>query len=532
MSKPAAQRKSGLRRQIAQGLQLLQQGRLQAAAQLAERILQSFGDDAAALNFASEVRTVSGDTTGALDLIERAIATAPENLQLQLRKARLLLMLRRRAEARATLEMLAERVGDDAQALWAIGRQYHQANDPARAVGYLERARTRLGTPPQLLYDLASSQFFTGDFAAAEDTLDSMLAEAPASGAAHYLRATLRQQTAERNHLASLRDAIAHVITKPVDRAACLYALGKELEDLGEYQQSITALLEGAELMRSTLKYDPGAELANIGAISQTFTTDALAAASTGHGEPGAIFIVGMPRSGTTLVESILARHPGVGAAGELSDVGLVLAAASRELVIASPGLTQMQAATRVDFQAVGAEYMRGAREAAPGSPIFIDKLPVNYLYCGAIHRALPQARIIHLVRDPMDSCYAMLKTFFAQAYFFSYDLREIADYYAAYRALMRHWHGLLPGVILDVNYEDLVARPESEARRIVEWCGLDWRPGLLQSSAADTPVATASAAQVRQPIHTRSVHKWKHYAAWLAPLQARLTEKGVIAAG
>lgn len=302
---------------------------------------------------------------------------------------------------------------------------------------YLERAHAQLGKQPQLLYDLASSQFFAGDFAGAKTTLDSLLAEAPGSGAAHYLRATLRQQTAERNHVASLRDSLARAITKPVDRAACLYALVKELEDLGEHEQSIAALLEGTQLMRSTLKYNLGAELANIGALSQTFTADALAEASAGHDEQGTIFIVGMPRSGTTLVESILTRHPSVGAAGELSDFGLVLAAASREL----------------------------------------------------------------------------------------------ADYYAAYKALMRHWHEMLPGVILDVNYEDLVANPETEARRIVEWCGLDWRPGLEHPSATDKPSATASAAQVRQPIHTRSVHKWQHYATQLAPLRARLTEHGVIAA-
>lgn len=448
-----------------------------------------------------------------------------------LRKAGLLMARRRRAEARAMLEMLAERVGDDAQALWAIGRQYHQANEPASAVHYLERARAQLGSEPQLLYDLAFSQFFTGDFAGAETTLDAMLARTPGSGAAHYLRATLRQQTAERNHVASLRESLARAATKPLDRAACLYALAKELEDLGEYQQSISTLLEGARLMRSTLKYDLGAELANIGALSKSFTAEALAEASSGHSEPGAIFIVGMPRAGTTLVESILTRHPDVGAAGELPDFGLILAAASRELAESTPGLTLMRAATRVDFQAVGAEYMRGAREAAPGFPIFIDKLPVNYLYCGAIHKALPQARIIHLVRNPMDSCYAMLKTLFAQAYFFSYDLRELADYYSAYHALMRHWHELQPGVILDVNYEDLVANPESEARRIVQWCGLDWRPELLDSSVSDRPVVTASAAQVRQPIHTRSVDKWKHYAAQLKPLEARLIENGVIAA-
>lgn len=453
------------------------------------------------------------------------------SLDQQIAQARLLMSQRRRAEARATITKLSERVGDDAQLLWAIGKHYHQANDPASAVRYLERAHAQLGDQPQLLYDLASSQFFTGNFAGAETTLDSLLAKAPGSGAAHYLRATLRQQTAERNHVASLRDSLARAITKPVERAACLYALAKELEDLAEYQQSITALLEGARLMHSTLKYNLAAELANIGALSQTFTADALAAASAGHDEKGAIFIVGMPRSGTTLVESVLTRHPSVGAAGELSDFAQVLAAASSEFAQASPGLTQMQAATRIDFQAVGADYMRGAREAAPECPFIIDKMPVNYLYCGAIHKALPQARIIHLVRNPMDSCYAMFKTLFAQAYLFSYDLCELADYYAAYKALMRHWHELLPGVILDVNYEDLVANPETEARRIVEWCGLDWRPGQQHPSATDKPSATASAAQVRQPIHTRSVHKWQHYATQLAPLRARLTEHGVIAA-
>ena len=162
-------------------------------------------------------------------------------------------------------------------------------------------------------------------------------------------------------------------------------------------------------------------------------------------------------------------------------------------------------------------------------SPWMIDKLPFNFLYCGLIHRALPNAKIIHMTRDPMDTCYAVYKTLFGQAYPFSYDLDELAAYFLAYRRLMDHWHEVMPGQILNVAYEDVVADTESAARRLTEYCGLQWERECLEFHTSRAATTTASAAQVRQPVYSSSVQKWRHYEQQLAPLQARLLDAGLI---
>jgi len=164
----------------------------------------------------------------------------------------------------------------------------------------------------------------------------------------------------------------------------------------------------------------------------------------------------------------------------------------------------------------------------AGGNAWFIDKMPANYMYCGIIHRALPNARIVHLVRDPLDSCYAIFKTLFFNAYDFSYDLEELAEYYIAYRRIMRHWHDVMPGVILDVRYEDLVTDTEAQARRLYDWCGLEWNPAALSIPDKQTVFATASAAQVREPVHARSVRSSRRHIDRLAPLVERLTAAGI----
>jgi hypothetical protein len=241
------------------------------------------------------------------------------------------------------------------------------------------------------------------------------------------------------------------------------------------------------------------------------------------------IFIVGMPRTGTTLVEQILCRHSDVQSAGELLGFGQVLAAAAQNTLAASGGASLVEASLEMDFSALGRDYMQGARQAAPDSRFFIDKLPVNYLYCGIIRKALPKAKIIHLVRDPMDSCYAIYKTLFNQAYYFSYDLDELADYYIAYHRLMEHWRQAMPGAILDLRYEELVQDPDTQIRRLIEGCGLEWQAAVLDPSSNKGPIMTASAAQVREPIHARSVQRWRDYEAGLAHLKARLQAAGVV---
>jgi hypothetical protein len=289
------------------------------------------------------------------------------------------------------------------------------------------------------------------------------------------------------------------------------------------------ALLDGAAAKRRTLRHDPAAELATIDGLREAFGAEALSRFGPGHDEPGPIFIVGLPRTGTTLLERMLDRVPGVRSAGELMDFKQALGAAVGRVQREAPALSPIEAALRVDVASLGADYLRGAREAAHGAPVFIDKMPVNFLYCGLIRAALPKARILHLRREPMDACHAVFKTLFAQAYFFSYDQHELADYYDRYRRLMAHWHAVLPGAILDVRYEDLVTDTEAQARRVLAFCGLPWDDAVLSPEGNARPSTTASAAQVRQPVHAGSIGRWKAVADGLEPLRRRLSDAGWI---
>jgi hypothetical protein len=246
------------------------------------------------------------------------------------------------------------------------------------------------------------------------------------------------------------------------------------------------------------------------------------------------IFIVGLPRSGTTLVERILGSHSDVFAAGELNHfaAALVSGVLSRTGGRPLPRPELIAGSRELDFAALGADYLERTRPATSHRRRFTDKMPLNYLYCGLIRRALPNARIVHVRRHPMASCYAMFKTLFKDGYPFSYDLNEIAQYYVGYRRLMDHWRQSMPGAIHDISYERLVRDLEGESRRLLSACGLEWQDSCLEFHRNPTATTTASAAQVRRPLYDSSLAQWRHYEQQLEPLRARLLAAGIDAAG
>jgi hypothetical protein len=236
------------------------------------------------------------------------------------------------------------------------------------------------------------------------------------------------------------------------------------------------------------------------------------------------IFIVGMPRSGTTLLERILGNHSQVVAAGELNDFNSALSWESNQFM---PSFITPQAVARlegIDYARVGATYLGRTDEKARGGRFLIDKNPVNFINAGFIGKALPQARIVCLRRGAMDACFSNLKELFSsEAYGYSYDLNELADYYIRFSRMCEHWQQVMPEQFHLLEYEDLVADPETETERVMTFCGLPFEPECIDITTNTAPVSTASSSQVRQPINLKGVDAWRRYAKYLEPMRARL---------
>jgi Sulfotransferase domain. len=363
----------------------------------------------------------------------------------------------------------------------------------------------------------------------AEAGFDAALALKPTEYEAYNARSQLRRQTPDRNHLASLQQAIART-TDPSGLVQLHYALAKEHEDLGHYDAAFASLATGASLKRRHMQYDVSTDLAIMDAIAATFDATMFDGRIVGDADPSPIFVLGMPRTGTTLVERILASHPLVQSAGELNTFGLELMRLARGTGSHPPAgrIEFVRSTAKLDFCQLGEAYLRGVQPLRDGRPRFVDKLPFNFLYAGLIHLALPRARIVHLQRHPLDTCYAVYKQLFRDAYPFSYDLDELARYFVGYRSLMDHWRRAMPGVVLDVRYEDLVDDLEGQSRRLLGHCGLPWDPVVLRFHENAQASTTASATQIRQPLYATSVGKWRHVARQLEPVRVILERAGI----
>jgi tetratricopeptide (TPR) repeat protein len=395
-----------------------------------------------------------------------------------------------------------------------------------------KRALDRSPDDAEILFNLAMVQRFLGRLEDSETNCDKVIRMNPEHGEAYLIRSQLRRQSPERNHVEALLERSSRGFASWRAAAQIRYALAKELEDLGLYEESFRALREGAKIRRLHLQYDVNRDLEVFRALRETFTAQWISAQSgRGHSDDSSIFIVGLPRTGTTLTERILGGSPHVAPGGELLAFPNVLMRLVREAGIrtASPSDLVRQS-VGIDLSALGRRYVAEARQGQKARRYLTDKLPFNYLYLGLIHLGLPRAKIVLVLRDPVDTCYAIYKTYFEAAYPFSYDIEEVAAYYSAFSRLMDHWREVLPNAVHTVHYEKLVTEPQATAASMFSFCGLKWRPEYLRTEAVDTPSTTASAAQVRSPIYASSIGMWRNYERELAPMIRRLRDDGVLA--
>jgi tetratricopeptide (TPR) repeat protein len=397
---------------------------------------------------------------------------------------------------------------------------------PEDAVAVGEKALASGCNEAQVHIALGKALVAMGRFDDARGQFERAIDTAPDQAVAYYNLAQVKSFDAGDPHFVKMRelaDAGAH--TPIAVRIPLNFALARAFADTRDYARSFACLREGNRMRRQQLKYDERATLGVFERVRQIFSSHLLQSKS-GAGAPSRapIFIVGMPRSGTTLVEQILASHPDVFAAGELPAMPRTVALVKRHAGEAFPeGVAGLGAG---DLQAMGAAYLQEAARDAPATAARItDKLPGNLLYAGLIALALPAAKIIHVVRDPRDLAVSCFSTLFATGQEYTYDLAELGRYIAASQRLAAHWRQVLPDdMMLEVGYEDLVADTAAAARRLVAHCGLEWRDRCLEFYRTKRAIITASAVQVRQPIYTSSVGRWRDYGPFLAPLLAELT--------
>ena len=464
----------------------------------------------------------------ALRAIDRALELSYSD-RYQLHKAKCLFEGNDIAGASAAVDSLCDKSFAEAQLHNDLGSLLHMLGDHSNALQHYSRAVELDSSNAEFLFNRGAVQRYLGDATGAEQSFDAAIALNPLEYEAYNARSLLRTQTPERNHIGQLRQQLART-SATVGLTQLCYALAKELEDVGDFTGAFDALKRGADVRRRYMQYSLDTDLQIISRIREVYGSELFDGRVTGYDCVDPIFILGMPRTGTTLVERILSSHSQVHSAGELSNFSLELLRLVKQSISPPPAsrLEFVTATARLDFRALGDAYLQSTRPLRDASPFFIDKLPFNYLYAGLIHLALPRAKIINLQRHPMDTCYAVYKQLFKDAYPFSYDLDELGQYFIAYHGLMQHWNAVMPGVIYTLRYEAVVADVEGEARRLLAFCGLPWEEQCLhfhQNSRAST---TASAMQVRQPIYDTSVGKWRRYAAQLESLRLRLEHAGI----
>lgn len=510
----------------------LDAGRLDMAEEAARGFLSQAPDQAAGWALLSEICLRQGRTDDATAATARALALEPDSRHRLIQAARTYGLLGKINDARPCAHKALALGLDRASDFTTLGAVLVRCDDHGAALNCFDQALSLAPDSLEAWRGRATVLRFLGRNREAEEACNRVLAVDRHDYEILHIRSSLRKQTIADNHTAGLLSLLKSGIKDWRGAVQVAYALAKEFEDLGEYEAAFYHLQNGADIRRRHTRYDVADDVQIFAALEAAFTADAMAAApGSGAGGEAAIFVLGMPRTGSTLTERIISSHSMVATAGELNDFAVHMVRLATQHNNGAPvlRLDLPQAALKLPLAELGQAYMASARERVSDTLYFIDKLPLNFLNIGLIHLALPQAKIVHVNRHPLDACFAMYKYLFKQAYPFSYDLVELGTYYAAYWRLMEHWRRVLPpGRIIEVSYENLVTDQEATSRRLIAALGLPWEDACLQFHKNAAAATTGSASQVRNPIYASSVGLWQRYGSKLEPLIRTLEAHGV----
>jgi tetratricopeptide (TPR) repeat protein len=439
---------------------------------------------------------------------------------------------RRNAQAAALLAKYEGKLGNSPRYLDMAATVYTQIGMAERAWPLYQKANELQPGVALFQANLAACGVYLGKIEDAKAAYKALLARVPSHQRNHYYLARL-EQARDGTHVEQMKAVLESTKLPPDKNIFIYYAIGKELEDLGQWEEAFRYYQMAGDAVTSVANYDVAADIELIDKIIAVCDADWLAA---GPGRVAAtvagkipIFIVGLPRTGTTLTDRILASHTQVESIGETQFLQMVLRRVSGVESIDSMNPAMIEAAAQKDIGLIASGYLDAVNYRLGDKPRFIDKLPFNFLHLGFIAKAWPDAGMVYLRRHPMDTCFAMYKQVFTWAYKFSYTLEGLGRYYVAHDRLLKHWRMLLGERLIEIDYESLVADQEGQTRALLARLGLDFEPACLEFEKNATATATASSVQVREKIHARSVNRWKHFEAQLQPLKSHLEHAGIV---
>jgi tetratricopeptide (TPR) repeat protein len=517
--------------QVVQATSLFSDGELIAAENIVRAYLLRYGNHIEAMRLLARIGMARDVLDDAEVLLEAVLTLAPDYRAARYDYALVLIERHKYSQAREQLDKLLQ--------LEPQNRQYRTLYATA-CVGLGEHEKA-IPLYRELLVDAPRAADLHLSVAHALKTLGrrdesiaayrAAAAARPNFGDAYWSLANLKTYRFLDREIASMRAEEAASPTPLVDRYHLCFALGKAYEDRGEYAESWRYYEHGNALKRSESRYRPEVIETNTRKQIEVCTREFFSArAGAGAQAPDPIFIVGLPRSGSTLLDQILASHSRVEGTQELSDIQrFVLGLQDREPDLDNPRYPAVLSAMKPEeFLRLGAKYLADTRVYRTGKPFFIDKMPNNFRHIGLVHLILPNAKIIDARREPMACCFSNFKQLFANGQEFTYSVADIARYYRTYLELMQHWDEVLPGRVLRVWHEDVVDDLEGNVRRMLDFCGLEFEPACVEFHRTERSIRTASSEQVRQPIFRDGLDQWKHYEPWLGSLQEALSDARV----
>ncbi len=510
----------------------LQAGDLKQVEQLCRAFLQEHPTNVSAINMLADVGIKFGRFEAAQKLLERCLKLAPDYHLARDNYALVLFERKQYKPALAELEKLLEIEPDNPDHHVFKAAVLAHIGEYPRAIEIYEWLLSRFPRQAKLHMSYGHALKTVGRQAEAIDAYRACIALRPSLGEAYWSLANLKTFRFEEQEIAAMRELVAGEQADSQDYCHMCFALGKALEDRQQYDEAFENYRNGNACQRKRVRWDADEHHQNCRALIECFDAEFFAVrAGQGCPSPDPIFIVGLPRTGSTLLEQILASHSQVEGTMELPDI-LAIAhrlsgKKSRKDESRYPDvLTEL---TAEQFAELGEEYLTRTRVHRSATPFFIDKMPNNFSHVGLIHLMLPNAKIIDARRHPLACCFSCFKQLFATGQDFSYDLVDIGRYYHDYAELMDHWERVLPGRVLRVQYEDVVADIEVQVRRVLEYCGLPFEAQCLKFYETQRAVGTASSEQVRRPIYTEDLEQWRNFRPHLDPLAAALGPSAIL---